>query len=69
MDLNQLSLEEPSSHNVSHYSMMGSIHPTDSNEDSETHIGGGRGAPEVMPEWFTQLMIRNNNKNPHRALK
>ena len=65
MDLNQLPPEEPSLHSVSHYSTMGSIHPTDSNKDSETRIGGGRGAPEVMSEWFTQLMTRNNDSNPH----
>ena len=53
MDLNQLSPEEQSSHGASHYSTIGSIHPMDSNEDSETQIGGGRGAPEVMTEWFT----------------
>jgi len=41
----------------------------DSNEDLETRIGGGRGASEVMPEWFTQLMRKNNDKNSHRALE
>ena len=53
MDLNQPPPKEPSAHSASHYSTMGSIHPTDTNEGSETQIGGDRAAPEVMSEWFT----------------
>ena len=69
MDLNQPPPEEPLSHSALHYSMIGSIHPTDSNEDSDTQIGGGHGASEAMSEWFTQLMKRNNDNNPYRALE
>jgi len=36
MDLNQPLPEEPLLYSTSHYSTMGSIHPTDNNEDSET---------------------------------
>ena len=69
MDLNQPPPEEPLSLSVSHYSTMGSIHPTDSNEDSKTQMGGSRGAPRVMPEWFTQLMARANDNDSHWALE
>ena len=48
MDLNQLPPDEPLSLGVSHYSVMGSAHPMDNNEDSEVQIGGGHGTPEVM---------------------
>ena len=69
MDLNQPPPDESLSLGVSHYSAMGSIHLTDSNEDSETQMGGSRGAPGVMPEWLTQLMTRTNDNNSHRALE
>ena len=68
MDLNQLPPNESLSLSVSHYSVMGSAHPMDNNEDSEVQIGGDNGTPGVMPEWLTQLMTRVNN-NSHRALE
>jgi len=40
MDLNQLPPDEPLSLGMSHYSVMGSAHPMDNNEDSEVLIGG-----------------------------
>ena len=69
MDLNQLLPNESLSLGVSHYSMMGSAHPMNNNEDSEVQIGGGHGTPWVMPEWLTQLIIRANDNNFHRALE
>ena len=69
MDLNQPLSEELLSLSVSHYSMMGSIHPMHSNEDSKTQMGGSCGAPEVMPEWFSQLLSRTNDNNSHWALE
>ena len=68
MDLNQLPPDEPLSLSVSHYSVMGSAHPMDNNENSEVQIGG-HGTPGVMPEWLTQLMTRANDNNSHRALE
>ena len=53
MDLNQLPPNESLSLGVSHYSVMGSAHPMDNNEDSEVQIGGDNGTPGVMPEWLT----------------
>ena len=50
MDLNQPPPEEPSAFSASHYSVMGSIHPTDIHESPESLVGGSRGAPEVMLE-------------------
>ena len=32
-------------------------------------MGGSRGSPGIMPEWFTQLMTRTNDNNSHRALE
>ena len=49
MDLNQPLPEEPSEYSASHYSAMGSIHPTNIHEGSEALVGGNRGAPKVMP--------------------
>ena len=69
MDVNQLSPNESLSLGVSHYSVMGSAHPMDNNEDSEVQIGGGHGTPGVMSEWLTQLMTRANDNNSHRALE
>ena len=69
MDLNQPPPDEPLPLSVSHYSPIGSIYPSDSNEDSETQMGGSRGAPWVMPEWLTQLMTITNDNNSHRALE
>jgi len=68
-DLNQVPLNESLSLGVSHYSVMGSAHPMDNNEDSEVQKGGGHRTPGVMPEWLTQLMTRANDNNSHRALK
>jgi len=65
MDLNQLPPDEP----LSHYSVMGSAHPMNSNEGSETQMRGSRGAPGAMLEWLTQLMTRANDHNSHRALE
>ena len=69
MDLNQLPTDESLSLGVSHYSVMGSAHPMNSNEDSEVHIGEGHGTLWVMPEWLTQLITRANINNSHRALE
>ena len=69
MNLNQLPPNESLSLDVSHYSVMGSAHPMDNNEDSEVQIGGDNGTPRVMSEWLTQLMTRANNNNSHRALE
>jgi len=69
MNLNQLPPDEPLSLGMSHYSVMGSDHPMDNNEDSEVQIEGGRETPGVMPECLTQLMTRGNDNNFHRALE
>ena len=69
MDLNQLPPNESLSLSVSHYSVMGSAHPVNNNEDSEVQIGGNDGTPGVMPEWLTQLMTRASNNNSHQALE
>ena len=65
MDLNQLPPDKP----LSHYSVMGSAHPMDSNEGSETQVGGSRGSPGAMPEWLTQLMTRANDNNSHQSIE
>jgi len=52
---------------VSHYSVVGSIHPTSIPKGSGAQVGGDRGVPEAMLDWLNQLV--KGPSNPLQALE
>jgi len=69
MDLNLPPPNELLEDNTTHYSVVGSIHPTRNSEGSGIRTEGNQGAPENMPGWLARLVAGGNNNNPHRALE
>ena len=69
MNLNLPPPEKSLEDSVTHYSVIRSIHPTRNFEGSGKRMEGNQRAPENMPSWLAQLVARDINNNPHRALE